>query len=119
MPLSLSPAGRRYGRLKLPPDHRDRTLRGTPMERLTAFPSKVDLRQFCGPIKDQGQLGSCTAHAWTSLLEYLYRKYKNEQPVFSPQFFYYEERLHEGDPNDDGGANSRTGGWVLTHVGVC
>ena len=27
------------------------------------LPAKVDLRAWCAPIEDQGQLGSCTANA--------------------------------------------------------
>ncbi|MEW1913735.1 C1 family peptidase [Kitasatospora sp. NPDC085895] len=33
-------------------------------------PESVDLRQFCSPIVDQGELGSCTANAASGVLEY-------------------------------------------------
>src|SRR5678816_4690021 len=33
-----------------------------------ATPTSVDLRQWCSDIEDQGQLGSCTAHAAVCLL---------------------------------------------------
>src|SRR5690349_16117651 len=32
--------------------------------------SKEDLRAWCSPIEDQGQLGSCTANAGIGLYEY-------------------------------------------------
>lgn len=35
---------------------------------------KVDLRQWCSPIEDQGDLGSCTANAGVALVEYFERK---------------------------------------------
>ncbi|WP_026899125.1 C1 family peptidase [Daejeonella oryzae] len=33
-------------------------------------PSKIDLRQWCSPIENQGPLGSCTAHAGIGVVEY-------------------------------------------------
>jgi C1A family cysteine protease len=38
------------------------------------LPKKVDLRPWCSPIEDQGQLGSCTAHAGVALYEYFERR---------------------------------------------
>jgi C1A family cysteine protease len=35
-----------------------------------SIPSKKDLRKWCSPIEDQGQLGSCTANADVGLVEY-------------------------------------------------
>lgn len=29
----------------------------------SALPARVDLRKECAPLYDQGELGSCTAHA--------------------------------------------------------
>ncbi len=39
-----------------------------------ALPSSWDLRGWCSPIENQGMLGSCTAHAGVSLVEYFERK---------------------------------------------
>src|SRR5512139_4031493 len=38
------------------------------------LPASVDLRPFCSPVEDQGSLGSCTAHAAASLVEYFERR---------------------------------------------
>jgi C1A family cysteine protease len=38
-----------------------------------ALPAKVDLRKWCSPIEDQGQLGSCTADAGAGRMEYFER----------------------------------------------
>src|SRR6266508_4722283 len=35
-----------------------------------ALPASMDLRAWCSPIEDQGDLGSCTANAGVALLEY-------------------------------------------------
>src|SRR5512138_2707732 len=37
-------------------------------------PAKADLREWCPPVEDQGDLGSCTANAGVGLLEYFERK---------------------------------------------
>ena len=39
-----------------------------------SLPSKVDLRSWCSPIEDQGQLGSCTANATVGIVEYFERR---------------------------------------------
>lgn len=90
---------RRYGRnVPAPlPVHRMLT-------RVSAIlPPVVDLRPSCGPIKDQGQEGSCTGHTGSSAMEWIFRKYLNQQPVLSPQYFYAQELIHDGNfPNDSG-----------------
>jgi C1A family cysteine protease len=40
----------------------------------SALPKLVDLRQWCSPIEDQGNLGSCTANAGVGLVEYFQRR---------------------------------------------
>jgi C1A family cysteine protease len=39
-------------------------------EAKVALPAAVDLRPWFSPIEDQGQIGSCTAHAGVGLMEY-------------------------------------------------
>ena len=39
-----------------------------------ALPSTADLREWCSPIEDQGQIGSCTAQAGVGVIEYYERK---------------------------------------------
>jgi C1A family cysteine protease len=38
------------------------------------LPAAIDLRAWCSPIEDQGQLGSCTANAGVGLVEYFERR---------------------------------------------
>jgi C1A family cysteine protease len=83
------------------------------------LPASVDLREWMPPIRDQGQEGACTAFAGTALLSWLYKRFKNQSLVFSPQFLYRAERLCEGDPQEDGGAQSRTMMACMQEIGVC
>ncbi len=38
------------------------------------LPAAVDLKEWCSPVEDQGQLGSCTAQAGAGIIEYYERK---------------------------------------------
>jgi C1A family cysteine protease len=83
------------------------------------LPQKAELRPLCPAIEDQGNLGSCTAHALTGALEVLERK--NGLPVveMSRLFVYYNERVIEGSINSDGGAMLRDGIKTLVKEGAC
>ena len=39
-----------------------------------SLPASVDLRAWCSPIENQGQLGSCTANAGVGIVEYFERR---------------------------------------------
>jgi C1A family cysteine protease len=39
-----------------------------------ALPASADLREWCSPVEDQGNLGSCTAQAGAGIIEYYERK---------------------------------------------
>lgn len=79
----------------------------------------VDLRSWDSPIRDQGQEGACTMFAGSAILSWLYKRFHNVELIFSPQFGYRAERLIEGDPDTDGGAQSRTMMAVLRDTGLC
>ena len=99
------------------PDHRDYKFRASPRQKL---PPSMDLRAFCSRIEDQGELGSCTANATTSAMEFLYRKAGKHQPELSRLYCYYASRVWvEGtEPDNDSGCIIRD---VMKAVsrGVC
>ena len=129
MSISISAGGRRYGALKSKPDHRDygiSNIRGLDSPSLSV--PQVDWEGYCGPVKDQGDLGACTAFAGCGMREFLWRKYTRYEktlglaspPILSPLFLYYQERqldgtLGEGDTGSDGRTSVRT----LNQFGVC
>jgi C1A family cysteine protease/predicted TIM-barrel fold metal-dependent hydrolase len=53
-----------------------------------ALPASVDLRRWCSPIEDQGQLGACTAHAAAALIEYYERRAFGSHIDISRLFLY-------------------------------
>src|SRR6185437_14853104 len=104
--LNPSSSGRRYGAFPSSFDSRDLTL--PRLSAPIARPASTDLSQWLGPVKDQGPLGACTGFGSSGQMEFLYRKYKNESPVFSPLDIYWNERDVEGNVQDDSGAQIRT-----------
>jgi C1A family cysteine protease len=79
----------------------------------------LDLRAEQGPVKDQGQLGSCTANGITEELEA--QAIMQGEPIdpLSRLFLYYNERDMEGDTADDNGAEIRDGIKSVSALGVC
>ena len=115
MPVTISPKGHRYDRIKPPPLPPQRMIRRwTP-----GLPLVVDLRKSCGPIKDQGSEGSCTAHAGTSANEWIHRAYLHASPVFSPQYTYAKELIAQGQFPDDDGSDGETLCETMIVDGCC
>ena len=83
----------------------------------TALPTSVDLRNFCSPIEDQGNLGSCTAQAIAGQIELINRKNTKTHDV-SRLFIYYQERLLEGTIRYDSGAYIRDGLKAVNKYGA-
>ena len=101
------------------PDGRD-LMFAAPPEVVTQLPPKVDLRDQCPDVYDQGQLGSCTANSIAGALEFDQMKQKLRD-VFIPSrlFIYYNERAMENTINDDSGAMIRDGIKSVAKQGVC
>jgi len=67
-----------------------------------ALPSSADLRQWCAPIEDQGDLGSCTANAGVGLIEYFERRAFRKHLDSSRLFLYKVTRNLLGWKGDTG-----------------
>jgi len=120
--LPLSEGGRRVGFLPSPPDARDYGI--SSFSRYLTVSSapggSVDLERWCGPVKDQKDLGACTAFAGTGMREFLARKYQEQAAVLSPLYLYYKERELDGDlMQGDTGSYGRTAVKALNQFGVC
>ncbi len=85
---------------------------------MAPLPANVDLRQLCSPVRDQGNLGSCTGFAIAvGYREFLLKKLGVPFVQLSPLFLYYEERVLEHDVAQDAGAMPRDGFKVLAKIG--
>lgn len=104
-------------------DPRDFIFEATPHRfAIGPIPPSVDLRQWCSPVRDQGQQGSCTGFALTALHEFLEIKSGTPHPFvqLAPALVYYEECQTEGTTNNcDAGAMIRDGLQVLNNIGAC
>jgi C1A family cysteine protease len=66
------------------------------------IPANIDLRPWCSPIEDQGDLGSCTANAGVGLLEYYQRRALGKHLDASRLFLYKVSRNLLGWTGDQG-----------------
>ncbi len=83
-----------------------------------ALPAAVDLRQWCSPIEDQGQLGSCTANAGCGMVEYFERRAFGKYLDASRLFLYKATRELLGWTGDTG-AFLRTTIGAMALFGTC
>jgi C1A family cysteine protease len=100
------------------PDQRDKGY-SVPAHVAGAMPTKVDLRNQCPAVYDQGELGSCTANAIAAAHQF--DQMKQQEVAFIPSrlFIYYNERKMEGTVNEDSGGMIRDGMKSIAKQGVC
>ena len=67
------------------------------------LPERVDLRAFCSPIEDQGQVGSCAANAVVGAMEYHMRRAEAPMTDLSRLFVYYNARALANKEGEDCG----------------
>jgi len=98
------------------------------------LPPKADNRPGCSPVFDQGNEGSCTAHAGAGIIEYIQNDALSKNlsldqapEEFIPgqfvsvsrQFIYAMERIVNNDLSEDAGATITDCAQVLHQYGVC
>ena len=76
-----------------------------------SLPAKVDLSQFCSPVEDQGNLGSCTANAATGIVEY-YQKRAFKKYINGSRLFVYKNTRNLM------GVTGDTGAWLRNTMGA-
>lgn len=79
----------------------------------------LDLRKWCSPIEDQGQIGSCVGNGTVGALEFL--QIRNGLPYedLSRLFVYYNARLMAREQERDVGAYIHLAFGTLSSLGTC
>lgn len=126
--LELSSAGRRYGRYKDNPDHPARRLLAVHAPTDLQLPPSASVAQWMGPIRDQGQEGSCTGQMGAEVRDWLYRKLylfekdRSVQPgtfMASAEFVYLCNLIADGDLGKDDGSTIHQTFITLNQKGAC
>jgi len=76
-----------------------------------ALPATVDLREWCSPIENQGNLGSCTSNAGVGIVEYFERRAFGKHIEASRLFLYKTTRNLMQVTGD-------TGAWLRDTMGA-
>ena len=114
------------GRLPDYPDFRDYTekteevrlaLGSAAVPKGKSLAASVDLREWCSPIEDQGNLGSCTANAGVGIIEYYERKSFGRH-IEASRLFLYKVTRNLMKLNGDTGAYLRTTMGAMILFGV-
>lgn len=87
--------------------------------RIPTLPPKADIREYCTPVENQGDIGCCTACALVGNLEYLKKQKLKKLINFSRLFLYYNERVIRHTEKVDSGASLRDGIKTLVKLGDC
>jgi C1A family cysteine protease len=82
-----------------------------------SLPASVDLREWCSPVEDQGQIGSCTAHAGVGVIEYYERKSFGRH-IEASRLFLYKVTRNLMKMKGDTGAYLRTTMGAMVLFGV-
>jgi hypothetical protein len=82
-------------------------------------PPRIDLRDYCSPVEDQGKLGSCTANAVVGALEYYLKRAYGRTVEMSRMFVYYNSRRLVGRAHLDDGVQIREAMASVLAYGAC
>ena len=82
-----------------------------------SLPASIDLREWCSPVEDQGQIGSCTAHAGVGMIEYYERK-SFRRHLDASRLFLYKATRNLMNMKGDTGAYLRSTMGAMVLFGV-
>lgn len=71
------------------------------LTKAVALPSTVNFMTEMPPMREQGERGTCVAHATTAMAEHYWSK-QNKSITLSRQFLYWNCKQHDGSPNGEG-----------------
>ncbi|MFZ2285638.1 MAG: C1 family peptidase [Bacteroidales bacterium] len=94
-----------------------KTKGSAPLALRSALKSSVDLREWCSPIENQLDLGSCTAHAAAGIVEYFERRAFGKH-IDASRLFLYKTTRNLMQVTGDTGAWLRETMGALTLCGV-
>ena len=112
---------RRYLLERDVPDRRDHQFAFAPKPEhlLKKLPSVVDLREKCAEVFNQGNSGTCTAHAVAGAFSYLQRLHKARPINPSRRFIFYNERAMTGQLGPKCTVHLRDALKAVATRGVC
>ena len=86
---------------------------------LSMIASSVDLRKDFTPVKDQGDMGACSAFALVGIFEFILKKNRQPDIDLSEQFVYYNARKAAGASKVDSGTSLSDIIKTMMDLGVC
>ena len=112
----MKPKSKFTGHIPDIPDDRDHRI---PLV-MCDFRTGTNLRRYCPPIYNQGELGCCVGFATTLLHSFVQIKELKANP-FRPSelYVYYHARLKEGTVDQDAGCQIRDAVKSMAGYGVC
>ena len=86
---------------------------------LATIAPSVDLRKDFTVVKDQGDMGACSAFAMVGIFEYILKKNRQPEIDLSEQFVYYNARKADGASRVDAGTSLSEVIRTMMDKGVC
>lgn len=101
------------------PSVQDRIFAGTKRRIAESSADDVDLRRWCSPVENQGDIGSCAANAVVGAMELLRIEAGHPHVDLSRLFLYYNSRLMHQAQDRDEGTIIRLAMGTLKSLGTC